>query len=153
VEDAEELQGFERGWTDVDFETPRRNGPRWKLVGNAVTARVSEWVARRIAEPGDPEREYTSWEHTGRSWPTAAWGESGKTWIVPGLSEFPEQQPYTHLLDVVDVTAGDPVTLRGAAGFWSRLQPGNLGRHPGFRDDVAAYVDYMRSGSHLAAAG
>ena len=152
VDDAEAMQGFERGWTDVDFDTPKRNGPRWKLVGNAVTARVSEWVARRIANPGDVAHEYTPWQHNGGSWPTAAWGENGKAFTVPGLSEFPEQHAYSHLLEVVDVQTAEPVTLRGSAGFWSRLQRSNLGRHPGFREDVGAYVDLMQGSAPVSAA-
>jgi len=144
VEDAEAMQGFDRGWTDVDFGTSKRNGPRWKLVGNAVTANVSEWVARRLASPGDIVADDTLWIHQGGSWPTAAWGENGKVHTMLGLSEYPELAPYSHLLEVVDVEQAEPVSLRGAAGFWSRLQEGNLGRHPGFRDDVAAYVDMMR---------
>ena len=140
IEDAEALQGFERGWTDIDFGTSRRNGPRWKLVGNAVTARVSEWVARRIAEPGHFAVDSTPWTHSGRSWPAAAWGEQGRVFSVPGVSEFPEAAPYEHLLEVVDPVRAEPMSLRATAGFWSRLQKGNLGRYPGFRDDVASYA-------------
>lgn len=139
VEDAEVLQGFERGWTDV-FDDQKRNGPRWKLIGNAVTTHVSEWVARRIDKPGLVLAEYTPWERSRGSWPTAAWGERGRIWTVPGLSEFPGHRPYSHLLEVVDVPSAEPLTARGAAGFWSRLQQGNLGRHTGFRDEVEAFV-------------
>lgn len=145
VEDAEAMQGFERGWTDVDFGTSRSNGPRWKLVGNAVTARVSEWVARRMANPGTVEHDDTLWVHKGGSWPTSAWGENGKVHTMLDLSEFPEQQEYEHLLEMVDVENANPLSLRAASGFWSRLQASNLGRHPGFRDDVAAYVEMMGS--------
>ncbi|MGW3712779.1 DNA cytosine methyltransferase [Streptomyces albogriseolus] len=145
VEDAELMQGFERGWTDVDFGTNRRNGPRWKLVGNAVTARVSEWVARRIAEPGDPDRLYTAWRHMGKSWPNAAWGENGKVYTVLDIGEFPEQQDYTHLREVVDVEAAEPLSARGAAGFCKRLYEGNLGRYPGFREDVLEYTEWISS--------
>ena len=53
-----------------------RTGPRWKLVGNAVTTRVAEWVAGRIAEPGDPVVDLDGPTVTHR-WPTAAWGENG----------------------------------------------------------------------------
>lgn len=139
IEDAEVLQGLERGWTDV-FEGQKRNGPRWKLIGNAVTAHVSEWVAHRIDKPGHVEVDYVPWQRTEGAWPAAAWGDGGQTWTVPGLSEFPEHRPYRHLLEVVDVANADPLSARGAAGFWSRLQQGNLGRHIGFRDDVESFV-------------
>lgn len=152
IEDAEAMQGFERGWTDIDFGTSRRNGPRWKLVGNAVTARVSEWVAHRINQPGDVQFAYEEWRPANGAWPTAAWGENGKAWIVPGLSEYPEHRPYEPLLEVVDVDQAEPLTMRGASGFWSRLQQGNLGRHPGFRESVSDYVDYISGNTRWAEA-
>ena len=151
VDDAEVLQGFDRGWTDVFGEDPRLNRPRWKLIGNAVTAHVSEWVAGRIAAPGDPMGDSSAWEPAG-AWPTAAWGEGGDVYRVDGISEYPEHRPYTHLLDVVDADSAETLTPRGAAGFWSRLQRGNLGRHPGFREDVARFVEGNRSSEGLARA-
>lgn len=151
IEDAEALQGFDRGWTDVFGQDPRLSRPRWKLVGNAVTAHVSEWVARRIAAPGDAMGRDSAWEPVG-AWPTAAWGENGQVHRVDGISEYPEHRPYTHLLDVVDADKAEVLTPRGAAGFWSRLQRGNLGRHPGFREDVARFVEGDRTSEGLARA-
>ena len=37
IETAESMQGFARGWTDVDGLSRRPLGDRWKMVGNAVT--------------------------------------------------------------------------------------------------------------------
>lgn len=138
VEDSEELQGFSRGWTSAASDG-RRNGPRWKLVGNAVTVGVSNWVAGRLANPGTFDVASTPWTREG-AWPTAAWGEADRAWKVE-LSEFPRQAPYRHLLDVVDPTHCTPLSHRAASGFWSRLQTSNLGRHPGFREDMAEYVE------------
>jgi DNA (cytosine-5)-methyltransferase 1 len=140
IEDAEALQGFPRGWTDVFPESGRKNGPRWKMVGNAVTVGVSNWVARRIADPGQVDVDHREWTRRG-PWPTAAWGEPGGRIVEALVSEFPEHQPYQHLLDVVDADAAEPLTERGALGFAQRLQRGNLGREPGFRGDVAQYVE------------
>jgi len=136
VEDAEEMQGFERGWTDVQA-TPRKNGPRWKLIGNAVTTRVAEWVAGRIAEPGSPVVELSG-NTVSTRWPTAAWGERGTAHAV-AVSEFPFLAPYEHLSSVVDLTAAPPLSARAINGFQNRLSLGNLGRHEGFREDVARY--------------
>ena len=148
VEDAEELQGFERGWTTPGDPDARRNGPRWKLVGNAVTVDVAAWVAKRLVTPGDVLCEARRWEGNG-SWPTAAWGEGGRVWTV-NASEFPRHAPYRHLLDVVDHTDAELLTYRATAGFWNRLQEGNLGRHPGFREDVAEHIDEMNLTPMLA---
>jgi hypothetical protein len=51
IEEAEELQGFDRGWTKA-AESSRSNGPRWKLVGNAVTVGVSQWLVLLKARSG-----------------------------------------------------------------------------------------------------
>lgn len=148
IEDAEQMQGFPRGWTAVDTEgLARRNGPRWKLVGNAVTVGVSEWIGRRITTPADVVCDEDLWDGRG-AWPTAAWGEDGKVWWVR-VSEFPENRPYQHLLDVVDTTAAEPLSERATAGFLGRLQSGNLGRHPGFRDDVAGHLVATRRQSAI----
>lgn len=134
------MQGFDRGWTNVDGISTRRNGPRWKLVGNAVTVGVAQWVAGRLADPGDPVVTYEPWTHTGKSWPTSAWGENRRVWTTPGLSELPVHSDYRHLVDELDLDLAEPLSLRAATGFLNRLEQGNLGRHPGFRDDVAAHI-------------
>jgi DNA (cytosine-5)-methyltransferase 1 len=137
ITDAEAMQGFPRGWTGGDGRE-QRNGPRWKLVGNAVTVGVAEWLGRRLATPGDWTEVGDLWDGP-KSWPTSAWGEAGKVWQVR-LSEFPERQSYQHLLEVMDEADAFALSHRGAAGFWGRLQEGNLGRHPGFREAVAEHV-------------
>jgi DNA (cytosine-5)-methyltransferase 1 len=134
VSEAEQMQGFPIGWTDVFQDPHRRNGPRWKLVGNAVSVGVSRWVASRIAEPGDPINDEELWDRAGR-WPSAAWGDSGKIVRVV-VSEFPLKEPYQHLLDLVDAQQAEVLSQRALAGFWSRLSEGNLGRHPGFREHL-----------------
>lgn len=142
VEDAEEMQGFSRGWT-TPADEGRRNGPRWKLVGNAVTADVAAWLGSRLAAPGECQVGSVEWI-PGRAWPTAAWGERGSSPRAAVVSEYPIHAPYRHLAEVVDVDVAPAVTHRGAKGFWSRLQAGNLGRHPGFRDDVHEHVEMTR---------
>jgi DNA (cytosine-5)-methyltransferase 1 len=138
IEDAEVLQGFPRGWTAAPEELPLKNGIRWKLVGNAVTVGVAAWVAGRLASPGQTLLDSEPWSGAG-SWPTAAWGDGGRVNRVH-VSEYPIHTPYAHLLDVVDPATTALLSERGAAGFWRRLQQGNLGRHPGFRDDIAEHV-------------
>jgi DNA (cytosine-5)-methyltransferase 1 len=140
IDEAEELQGFARGWTAAASDG-RRDGARWKLVGNAVTVGVAEWVAGRIAAPGEPLT--TGVRYDGASWPTAAWGERGRRYAVT-LSEYPRLLPYRRLTSVVDVAEAAPLSPRAAAGFGSRLERGNLGRHPGFRADIAEHIQLSR---------
>lgn len=140
VVDAEELQGFPRDWTAPGGDG-KRDGARWKMVGNAVTVGVSEWVARRMASPGmavSPERILDA----GKPWPSAARGERGRRWSVDA-SEYPVLRPYRHLLEVVDLEHARPLSHRATAGFLNRLLRGNLGRHPGFREDLAEHLDYL----------
>ncbi|MGH9078053.1 MAG: DNA cytosine methyltransferase [Acidimicrobiales bacterium] len=144
VEDAEALQGFPRGWTSA-ADLGRRNGPRWKLVGNAVTVGVARWLGDRIAEPGDCTREEQIWTPS-ESWPKSAWGGEGKVFKVD-VSEYPRLDRYRHLRDLVDVGQATVLSARGARGFWSRLERSNLGRHPGFRDAVAEHVALTRAPS------
>lgn len=141
VEDAEAMQGFERGWTNV-MTNGRKNGPRWKLVGNAVTTRVAGWVARRIAEPGEPVADLYGTDVENK-WPTAAWGENGKAFAV-ALSEFPENARYEHLSSVIELEQAKPLSARAINGFQNRLLEGNLGRSEGFRADVAHYAETTR---------
>lgn len=140
VEDAEAMQGFPRGWTEPADER-RSRGARWKLVGNAVTVDVAAWVASRLSEPGEFTLASQLWDGPA-SWPSAAWGENGRVWAVP-VSEHPVRGPYQHLLDVVDVGQATALSHRGVVGFIRRLEQGNLGRHPGFRDDVAKHANAM----------
>ncbi|GAA5161326.1 DNA cytosine methyltransferase [Ornithinimicrobium tianjinense] len=137
VEDAEMLQGFPRGWTDVDFDLApaRAHGTRWKLVGNAVTTRIAAWVGGRLGEPGEVLCPSVPW--TGVRWPTAAAGYDGVREQI-AASEYPILEPYQHLLDIVDVAEARSLSPRAIAGFHNRLRRGNLGKHPGFRDAVAS---------------
>ncbi len=137
VEDAEAMQGFPRGWTDVPDPAIKR-GTRWKMAGNAVTTRVAEWVALSLKDPGTPAAEWSEWNGSG-AWPRAAWGEHGKTYKVH-VSEYPRWAPYESLGSVVDLDGAPRLSHRASNGFQSRLLRGNLGKHPGFREDVATYA-------------
>ncbi|WP_181778876.1 DNA cytosine methyltransferase [Pseudonocardia pini] len=140
IEDGEALQGFTRGWT-APADLGRRNGPRWKLVGNAVTVRVAEWIARRLQNPGTFDMESREW-HRYRAWPSAAWGRDGAVWTV-NVTEFPELQPYSHLGDLLTLDDATSLSHRATAGFQKRLHSGNLGQYPGFRDAIAQHVAFM----------
>ncbi len=140
IDEAEAMQGFPREWTAI-AEQGKARGPRWKLVGNAVTVDVAAWVAGRLAAPGKVDVESRAWAGPA-SWPAAAWGEDGKVWRV-SVSEYPIRAPYRHLLDVVDADLAPALSHRGVLGFLRRLEQGNLGRHPGFRTDMAEHADVM----------
>lgn len=143
LEDAEALQGFPRGWTNVSFEglTPaRERGTRWKMLGNAVTTRVAQWVGGRLAQPGAVTVESSKALLVGR-WPGAAWGRSGEVWHAQA-SEFPTLQPYQHLRDVAVPERAAPLSDKALLGFTSRLLRSSLRTQPAFRQALIDECDH-----------
>jgi DNA (cytosine-5)-methyltransferase 1 len=147
ITDAERLQGFNPGWTRAADNVSRRKGTRWKLVGNAVTVGVAEWVGQRLVEPGEPIRDGRPMRD-GESWPIAAWGSRGKVW-VSDVSMWPRRRRYRHLHQIVDLVQAEPLSERGAAGFLDRANRGSLNFAPGFLEDVQEHVEHRR-GSRAA---
>lgn len=143
INTMEQMQGFPKDWTMAASTLPRGAGARSKLVGNAVTVGVSEWVGRRIANPGEWDQTLASPLTPGSRWPTAAWGENGTAWAV-NVSMWPERRPAQHLAELMgdDCT---PLSHRATAGFLSRLKRGNLKVFPAeFLVDVKEHVEAMR---------
>jgi DNA (cytosine-5)-methyltransferase 1 len=137
IEDAEELQGFERGWTQPS-ELPRSNGPRWRLVGNAVTVGVSEWLGNRLLDPGVQDLNKGTLVTDGR-WPIAAWGNKGKVYRAD-VSMWPVRLPYRHLLTTVSHNSARPLSNRAAQGFYSRALTAKLKFDEQFLADVADHI-------------
>jgi DNA (cytosine-5)-methyltransferase 1 len=146
---GERLQGFPRGWTRAASDNGAKNGPRWKLVGNAVTVGVSEWVGKAIAAPGNWDPGVARRMEPGSKWPTAAWGEHGKAWRVD-VSMWPVCKRYKNLRPLLgdDLT---PLSHRATAGFADRLGRGGLRVDrtkpeiaEQFRVDLKEYVEYTR---------
>ena len=148
IEHAEALQGFPPGWTEAAC-TSRRNGPRWKLVGNAVTVGVSRWLERRLTDPGDPVVELDG-PQVQTKWPDAAWGDSTGEWTVD-VSHWPERHDYAGLLSIVDPDACEPMSQRAAAGFLTRAERGSLNFVDGFLDDVRDHSGQMQLEDRLDA--
>ena len=141
VEDAERLQGFDRGWTAA-VDGHRARGARMKLTGNAVTVGVAEWIGSRLTSPGEPVEHGTKVDDWERGWPTAAWGGRGERWQV-GVSEYPKHDEYVHLSMAVDIASARPVSHRGSAGFLSRTKRAKLRFNPAFIADVEDHVRLM----------
>jgi DNA (cytosine-5)-methyltransferase 1 len=137
IEEAEELQGFERGWTEP-AQLQTSNGPRWRLVGNAVTVGVSEWLGTRLRCPGQHDPTTGAPVPEGR-WPLAAWGGDGKVYRSY-VSMWPVRRSYGHLLDTVAVESAQPLSHRAAAGFQSRMTKASLRFDHRFAADVAEHV-------------
>lgn len=141
IEHAELLQGFERGWTQAAASSGR-NSPRWKLVGNAVTAGVGRWLVSRLENPGDPVVGISKTQPVSERWPNAAWGDRGGSWAVDA-STWPLRGEYQHLLDVVDIDEAKPLSARGVAGFLSRLSRSSLTRPVDFDRDLEQHIEAL----------
>ena len=144
IEAGEMLQGFPRGWTEVGGEGApgRALGNRWKMVGNAVTVGVAEWVGSQIlaahqdcAISSHPFRER-------RGWPGAAFGGHGVRREVD-VSEFPVHVEYQHLSDLMDAGLREPLSDRAMGGFSRRLLASNLAQGTAFRNAIATRLAEM----------
>jgi DNA (cytosine-5)-methyltransferase 1 len=137
VVDAEVLQGFPRGWTGA-AEVTRGRGPRWKLVGNAVTVGAAEWLGTQLAEPGSYDDADDLPVHASR-WPEAAWGDGDRVWRAH-VSHWPDHAPYTPLTDIVDPEVAEPLSHRAVSGFLGRMRRSSLRFDPEFQADVEAHA-------------
>lgn len=142
IRDAERLQGFPENWTAPAVTDPaKRNGPRWKLVGNAVSVPVASWIGERlmVADPSwvADVKEFAR----DRSWPRAAWGEDDRAWSVE-VSMWPRNVPFEPLGAFLRHQTR-PLTYRAAAGFYERTERSTLRFPDGFRDAVREHRDAM----------
>jgi DNA (cytosine-5)-methyltransferase 1 len=139
IEDAERLQGFPVDWTRPAVDDPsKRNGPRWKLVGNAVTVDLSHWVGRRLREPGSFD-DSRAVEVRGDKWPDAAYGEQGRFWTIEA-SRFPLAATYQPLGTFLSRPLR-PLSIRATSGFLSRFERSQLRKPTGFVDSLRSYLD------------
>ncbi len=139
---GERLQGFPTGWTLPAAALKRGTGTRWKLVGNAVTVGVAEWLGDRLVAPGNADSvDFTPLPRDQR-WPAAAFGASGKRWQAH-LSMWPRRRPYRHLLDVLDVGNAKALSLRASEGFLSRMEQSTLNFDEAFHLAVKQHVEAM----------
>jgi len=143
IRDAERLQGFPADWTrPAQTSRTGRKGPRWKLVGNAVSVPVAEWVGRRLAGPGSYDASTDDELPAGRPWPTAAWGEEGKAYKAE-VSTWPVRRRYHHLAEYLRFPTA-PLSERATAGFYSRALASSLHFPNGFLEAVGAHLEHVR---------
>ena len=149
IRDAERLQGFEPNWTLPAVEDGKvKKGMRWKLVGNAVTVDVAQWVGESLHNPRRYDDSCDAPLVPGARWPRAAWGKSGKQCRAE-VSAWPVQAEYQHLADFLRCEPL-PLSERATAGFYSRARASKLKFPEGFLDAVGAHLDSVRSDKVLA---
>lgn len=151
IRDAERMQGFEPDWTAASDEiTSRRRTDRWKLVGNAVSVPVAEWLGGRLGASEDYSGDDAEKVGPNERWPRAAWGRAGEiqrvdvsmwpvTWDRPHLHEFLQHETTS-------------LSARATAGFLDRTRRGNLRISEDLIRDAEAHLESMTAQLRLIAA-
>lgn len=141
LEDAERLQGFDAGWTNVSLADGRSMpiGARWRMVGNAVTVDVAAWLGEKLAQPADPVcRSFprVAFER----WPDAAYGSQEGLYRVDA-SKWPVDRPLEPLVDFLRYGL-TPLSLKAAVGFRERTMRARLdfSFRQDFLDALDAYI-------------
>ena len=145
VRDGERLQGFEVDWTaEAILQSKRGSRYRWKLVGNAVSVPIFEWVGKRLRRPGRfSESKSLVLERPKKKWPTAAWGIDGKRSMV-NVSEWPLAEPYQDIEDFLTFEL-QPLSVKATAGFLKRFKGSNLRKPDGFVEALESHLVMMDS--------
>lgn len=130
IETAERIQGFPQGWSAA---APARQ--RWRLVGNAVSPPVLEWLGRRFDGP----RPFSSpgSEMPGRTpWPIAAWGDGKGVRQAVALAEAPADASLGRLSE--ESFEWSPISSRALRGFVERATGSRLSYPQGFLNALRA---------------
>ncbi|WP_449396974.1 DNA cytosine methyltransferase [Devosia riboflavina] len=130
IESCEALQGFPRGWTDLNYSTKR--SPRWSMVGNAVSVPAARWLAGRLGAPGEmltlPSRPLADESR----WPDAAYGSSDGHFAVDA-----SERPLCVTAPSIEAFrdgSWKPLSTRALRGYLSRAHAGGLRFPEGFLD-------------------
>lgn len=145
IEDAERLQGFTPGWTDISAEESRSAGKRWRMVGNAVSVPMAKWIAQRLTATTPP---FHADEIVGladnASWPSAGWGMKGVR-ARCDVSEWPVHVEGEHLAAFLRYRVM-PLSKKATSGFLTRLRKSNLRYDAAFEADLSYHVESFEVG-------
>jgi DNA (cytosine-5)-methyltransferase 1 len=137
IRDAERLQGFPEDWTKPAEEVTRP-GYRWRLVGNAVSVPVAEWIGRRLKGPNKYDATADRPLPMHAAWPKAAWSLED-TVFESKASDTPIWMDRPHLEDFLKYD-GKPLSPRATEGFLKRAARGNLRFAEGFLEKLAMHA-------------
>ena len=129
IEAVEQFQGFPAKWTTV-LRNERDGRSRWRLVGNAVSVRVAEWIGNRLSVPGNYDYGEDSEFSSEDGWPNAAW-YMGDQRMVAEVSEYPVNRR-RGCLSVYATERWPDLSERALTGFTRRAREGNLKYPIGF---------------------
>lgn len=148
IRDAERLQGFPRGWTEAAGGPDMRSERiRWKLVGNAVSVPIAQWIGERFSLAGDPLPLSTDTRlGKGSKWPTAAWQlRKDEPRFVADIQGWPVRLSRLSLLDLLgeECVERSALSHKATKGFARRFEASNLlKRHPEHR---SAFLEILEN--------
>jgi DNA (cytosine-5)-methyltransferase 1 len=128
IRDAERFQGFDEDWT-LPAAEGHRNSVRWRLVGNAVSVNVAEWLGKKVLAPM-PYDAGKDEPMPAVSWPMAAWN-IGSGRFASGASTSPAIRKGQGL-DEFLLHPLKPLSEKATKGFLARARKGNLWFPDGF---------------------
>ncbi len=147
--DGERLQGFPSSWT-VPAEDAASHRFRWRLVGNAVSTPVAEWLGTLITRMDDSKPTHietaTTWR--GNGWPQAAYGSPGKQKTPVTSTEWPICRKRVHLLSFLRHPL-IPLSYRASEGFRTRLAKSRLHYEKDFMSDLERHCERMKHSSSV----
>jgi DNA (cytosine-5)-methyltransferase 1 len=143
IGDAERMQGFTEGWT-VPAEKVARASFRWRLVGNAVTANVAEWIGHRLRNPLSYQSDVDDALRGSSRWPDAAYNV-GEGRFGCAVGAHPAASAGPSLAEFLDMKAAQPLSRRATAGFLKRFEAGSLRRPDGFIEAVRRHLATMEA--------
>ena len=141
IRDAERMQGFDADWT-TPAETVGRPSLRWRLVGNAVTVDVAEWIGKRLVIPGQYSDAFDEPLRPRSSWPRAAYNVGGGRFIAT-VSAWPMARRGKHLHEFLEPLSLTPLSVKAVSGFLSRYEQGSLRKTQRFLDALHAHKRRM----------
>lgn len=151
IRDAERMQGFPQDWTKAAAKVGGRANGRWRLVGNAVTVNVAEWLGKRLATPPRPyaprpERDVLfDRNNTGAPMPPAAWSNGDGQWYEARVDPWPARRCSS--LEIFLRYEGVPLSAGATEGFLRRLTASRLSRPDGFERKLKEHIRKQRGGS------
>lgn len=145
IEDGEALQGLPRGWTRPAV-TAGEPDLRWKLVGNAVTVGIGQWLGTCIASlTAAPLHKSSTMASSAvpleraRRWPAAGFGGMDGAWVSEA-GPFPLASiSSVSLSEVINVSTARPLSHRATSGFLRRLDESGRVVPRAFYEDLEAH--------------
>ena len=150
IRDAERLQGFTAGWTKPSGAS-FRDRLRWRMVGNAVSVPMAQWIGLRLSNPFEYDHRADVPFDREKGWPKAAWGKRGQQFASP-VSAWPVRRSMKSLSGFLRPPFA-PLSLKAASGFLGRAKASGLRFEPGFLEDLEFQIERMRSGEEPGLGG